>query len=777
MKKILTLVFCAFILTTKCVAQYNATDAATLISGLGSAGAGDTVYVIGQIDVTGNDSITIPAGVILQGDYSLVNNFGAGSQIMSDDLSNIANSVPGAPVFFVQTGAIIRNIQFKGPVSEFKNNTNYENFLNTSLVTIAPPKVGGSNCFRLVGTGVKITDCEFFGWDKWAIYAYNPGGHVIERCYFHRNKLQGYGYGIWVGGMGNTISYCAGGASSNFGLGTVDQGTTLIKNTIFQDNRHDIASNSTRHSYVADYCSFSQLSLSKNIDRHGSTVKTLAPRVVGGVTVWDTITVTGGDTTSLTNCRFYSKESVAQLMFPNLNCDVATGVANPGRIIFENNHFKSNTFCTGESYISISGICSDTMAAKYPTIVQIGGTNTFASSFPNTPKVKVCGVDATSGNAIVSDTTVFPAGGNSIYFKPDSSSDASGTMGSTRMRYIYHYNDQQSFFDNREVVNGNTTTHAYNNAGMYVVTMHGVDSLNYLGSDFAIKPFYIKPTDHKVHLIANVKDDHTWSGTTNVVLQWRVNNTVVWSDDVGGDEGWQRVDVDITSYLNLTTAVKDSIFFEMILTDTVLPMNVRGVTANIDDVYINSPTGNNMIKDGSFELYDDSWVLYWKRKSEVVASDGTSLPANQRVIITASSSDDTQKGGLWSGLISLGSLDKKMWDTTRVYHAGTRSKIYQVIKYPNVMPRVEGVEPVDARKVSIYPNPVLATGGFSVESSGFEEEKINLSIYDTKGAKKFEKEIRANAAQSIDCRLQAGTYFVYFKGDKKTEIKKLITVE
>jgi|GEM_PF-4293448 len=779
MKKLTLLSAVMILLGAKGFAQCNATDSATLVSCLAAATSGTTVYVTGNIDLTGKNTINIPAGVTLQGNYSLVDNYGTGTQLRSNDLFNIANSVPGTPVFIVQAGATIKNIQFRGPVSEFKNNTTFENLLDTLKDSIAPPLLGGSMCFRLQGAGVTITDCEFFGWDKWAIYAYNPGGHVIDRCYFHRNKLQGYGYGVWVGGMGNTgFRYCSTGQSptSNFGIGKTDQGTTLIKNTIFQDNRHDIAANSGRHSWIADNCSFSILSLSKNIDRHGSEVKTLASRVVNGVTVWDTIPGTGGDTTSVKNSRFYALESVGQLQFPNLNCDSATGQPNPGRIIFENNHFKNSSNCNGEYYIAISGMCSDSLKNKYPNVIQMGGSNTFASAFPNTAKVKVCGKDSISGISIVSDTTIFPAGNNAIYFRPDSSYDSNGNAGSGRMRYVYHYNNMQSFFDNREIVSGNTATHAYYDPGMYVVTMHGVDSLNYQGSDFAIKPFYIKPTDGKVHLVANIKDDHAWSDTaTGVVKQLRFNNAVVWQDDIDGDEGWQRIDVDVTNYLN-TGTLKDTFFFELILTQDVDPIKVRGVSVVIDDVYINSPTGNNMLKDGSFELYNSTWVSYWKRKSEVIAADGVNLPTKHRVILTASSSDDTQKGGLWSGFISLSSLDKRMWNG-RKYKAGSKSKIYQVFKYPNIGQRQEEPKTSANTQVNIYPNPSFADENLTIETSGFEESVIEVSIYNAAGARLFEKRIASNGREEINCKLTPGIYYAYFKSSSNVEIKKLITVE
>jgi hypothetical protein len=192
-------------------------------------------------------------------------------------------------------------------------------------------------------------------------------------------------------------------------------------------------------------------------------------------------------------------------------------------------------------------------------------------------------------------------------------------------------------------------------------------------------------------------------------------------------------------------------------------------------VYINSPTGTNLIKDGSFEKWNQTWTLYWKRNSQVVAADGTSLPAKYRVILTASSSDDTHKGGMWSGLINLSSLNGKWWTGRGNYMAGSASKIYQTFKFiPPTAKQSIAVNEIMSPQIHLFPNPLGKGQQLTIRTSGFSERELDIVVYDTKGSICMQRKIACNADIGLKNDLSAGVYFIHFMTKSKMLVRKLI---
>lgn len=88
--------------------------------------------------------------------------------------------------------------------------------------------------------------------------------------------------------------------------------------------------------------------------------------------------------------------------------------------------------------------------------------------------------------------------------------------------------------------------------GGYTVSLVTVDSLN-RASFPANKVIYVESDslDTKTYLVFNMKDSYSGNLSNFYFKQLVVDTTkVLWQDDVGGDEGWQRVVQDISQYTN-----------------------------------------------------------------------------------------------------------------------------------------------------------------------------------------------------------------------------------
>lgn len=58
------------------------------------------------------------------------------------------------------------------------------------------------NAIKTNGENCKILNCYFLDFDKWAVWAYDPSGLLVQNCRFENIRREGYGYGVWIGGRG-----------------------------------------------------------------------------------------------------------------------------------------------------------------------------------------------------------------------------------------------------------------------------------------------------------------------------------------------------------------------------------------------------------------------------------------------------------------------------------------------------------------------------------------------------------------------------------------------
>lgn len=654
---------------------FYASTALQLYQKLDSARNGDTVIVSTNIDVTGYDSLKLRRGVTMKGNYSLFGN-ASGVEISSTDFFHESK---GVPVFMMDTLSRITNLRFRGPLPEYKDyvyDTIYD-FSYTPDSALAGPLEGVSLCVTTVGYGTTISDCEFYGWDKWALRLYNPNNARVEKCWIHHSLLGGFGYGMWIQGKGGTKFDCNGdGFTNNKDNMTVDQGTAYVSHCVLGQNREDIDGQAGRFSYIVDNCTFSEFAYQENMARHGTSGSDGGWMVINGT---DTIMNCGGDSTVVKNCRFYKTGRVVAIAHPNTNCN---GMA---KLIVKDNQFENGVSCQSP-YIAVNGphgiddYCMDSLWAVDTSIIV--SNNSIDGSFIGAPTAKIKAIN-TLTSSVYGDTAIVYIG-DTITFLTDSCKNGSGTYGSTRMRYCYRFNDKSEFYVNDTIVSG-SVKHAFTEAGLFNVTLLAIDS-PFTSSKFAHKAFFVKPNDCKIHLITYVKDNHRWSnlsGTDSIYKVVKFNDSIVWSSSISGAQGWERVDVDITNLI-LSDALKDTIRFELQVRGNTDATRVRGTLMWFDDVYINKPNGDNLIRYGDFEGIDTTgYMLHnynWGRNN--VPIDSAGLATNKKVKVVLDRQDTYQRSGRYSASIALTNLQNHLMWPGRYYFAGSYGRFWQSISYP-----------------------------------------------------------------------------------------------
>ncbi|MDX1418896.1 MAG: PKD domain-containing protein [Rubricoccaceae bacterium] len=219
-------------------ADFVVSSRGTLLSALAQARAGDVVYVddAAEIDLTGDHGVVIPGGVTLASGRGRQGS--QGGLIFSDatypELDLISVFVTGGP------GVRVTGLRFRGPSAEIHDH----DYDLTGVGNLLRVEEGHAD--------VEVDNCEFWAWDKWAVWLkYSDGAHVHHN-YFHHNQRSGYGYGVWCGGTG-----------------TEEGSEALIEANLFDYGRHFIASSGHPNSWEARYNILGPHNISHKLDRHG----------------------------------------------------------------------------------------------------------------------------------------------------------------------------------------------------------------------------------------------------------------------------------------------------------------------------------------------------------------------------------------------------------------------------------------------------------------------------------------------------------------------------
>lgn len=208
--------------------DFTVFDKDDLLFALSEAKHGEIIFVKGtaEIDLTGEDSLQIPAGVILASDRGYNGSFGA--LLYSRQLDT-------APLFFIEGRDVrVTGIRIFGPDAEVRNSA-YE-----------VPNSRGIQCNASIN--IEIDNCEIAQWSHAGIFVNDNSSHVfIHHNYIHHCLRTGLGYGI-----------------------NHDKSSSKIVANLFGHNRRSIAgSGKEGTSYVALYnICLNQSSYTHNFDMH-----------------------------------------------------------------------------------------------------------------------------------------------------------------------------------------------------------------------------------------------------------------------------------------------------------------------------------------------------------------------------------------------------------------------------------------------------------------------------------------------------------------------------
>jgi hypothetical protein len=207
-----------------------------LISALGSAGVGDTIYVDDNaiIDLTGNEDICIPSGVTLASGRGrlLGDTVSWGALLFTDDVSD--NDLV---LFRPLANSRITGLRVRGPYWYREGRSCETSFSNSN----------NSYCFQIWQSGVEVDNCELWGWSHSAVYFSSSLGYVHHN-YIHEAQNCGQGLGVAVGYSGDAI----------------------IEANLFDFVRENIASvGDTNSSWEARYNIGLEHAAEHNFDRHG----------------------------------------------------------------------------------------------------------------------------------------------------------------------------------------------------------------------------------------------------------------------------------------------------------------------------------------------------------------------------------------------------------------------------------------------------------------------------------------------------------------------------
>jgi PKD repeat protein len=206
----------------------------------------------------------------------------------------------------------------------------------------------------------------------------------------------------------------------------------------------------------------------------------------------------------------------------------AFGISYPatstGEVKVYDNWFNKSTLCSSGSIGRWS--CPGSVARVSVSGNHVGGADR------SLPEAHIS-VDTSEGTAPLS-----------VHFN---GSGSASTDGGNILSYQWRFGDGD--WRGNEMRSSNPT-YTFTTPGIYTVTLRVFNSYG-VPSEYAYQKITVKPTDVTKHyLSAWVKDNYPGNISGKVQKQMLVNDQVVWTDDVAGNEGWTHVSADVTGLLH-----------------------------------------------------------------------------------------------------------------------------------------------------------------------------------------------------------------------------------
>lgn len=120
------------------------------------------------------------------------------------------------------------------------------------------------NAIKTDGEDIRILNCDFMNFDKWAVWGYDPSGLLVQNCRFENIRREGYGYGVWIGGKGGVWPKMA-----------------VIDNNTFINCRSAVDASGGYYSMTVSNNIFGERQTSSTIARHGQ-----GRDIIGGINTY-----------------------------------------------------------------------------------------------------------------------------------------------------------------------------------------------------------------------------------------------------------------------------------------------------------------------------------------------------------------------------------------------------------------------------------------------------------------------------------------------------------
>ncbi len=166
---------------------------------------------------------------------------------------------------------------------------------------------------------------------------------------------------------------------------------------------------------------------------------------------------------------------------------------------------------------------------------------------------------------------------------------ASSSLGNKINRYEWNFGNGDAYGDSKT---GKDVTYTFSQPGIYKVAMIAYDAYG-IPSETVMKTIKVKPQGNARVLSAWIKDSYVGNLSNKYTKQFLINGNVVWEDDVAGNEGWQHVVVDVSSYL--TTGTQARLAYRLYSKEGVSSpvTQIIEVTSWLDDITVFGTTATN----------------------------------------------------------------------------------------------------------------------------------------------------------------------------------------
>jgi len=338
------------------------------------------------------------------------------------------------------------------------------------------------------------------------------------------------------------------------GSGTEINANALIEANLFRGCRHCVASSGHENSWEARHNILLRRQLFINFDRHNNS----------GLE-----NELGGENTTLFRNLFLT----TQLHF---------GFANPlnqnGLVTIRENWFKR------------SDLCSSGTIGKIPACQTLDTENAVLDG----------NYFGGQGISLPTSTIVSSSKEGNVPLTVNFLGNAVSSLGNKINRYEWSFGNGDAYGD-RKI--GKNVTYTFTQPGIYKVGLVSYDAYG-IPSETAWETIKVKPQNSSYVLSAWVKDSYPGTLTDRYKKQFLINGNVVWEDDVSGNEGWQHVVLDVSSYLTPGAQAKISM---RLYSKNGVPVNssadIVELTTWVDDIHI----FNTNMTNSDFETTFSPW--------------------------------------------------------------------------------------------------------------------------------------------------------------------------